>query len=242
MLRQQYTILMKLGLALSLCACSPPSRMGMVTAADGYQYGSIVERNLVIDASQFANRNLKLTLRNISGDLAYDLSGFRGDLESALLEKGYNPIQGDEFGMRLDVNVLYSGHVQSNLGSEYAFLGGTIGGLAGYNKDHGEGAAIGAISGATLGGILGSYVTDNTYIVIAEITLAIADPNRGINKKIITFSSSPPLEQKRESGVKPFQQTLSTKVAIYAGGRNAKQTDIANGVQARLAHIVANII
>lgn len=227
---------------IGISACAPQSRMGMVTAEDGYQYGSTVERNLVVDSSQFSNQKLKLTLRNISGDRAYDLNSFQHSLERSLENKGYSPTKSDKFGIRLDINILYSGHVNNNVAGEYAFLGGVAGGLVGHRGGHNEGELVGLIAGATLGGVLGSYVTDDTYIVIAEVTLAIADPNRGINEKVITFSSSPPLEQKRKSGVRSFQQTLRTKIAVYAGGRNAKQSDILRGVKDRLVNIVSNII
>lgn len=104
-------------------------------------------------------------------------------------------------------------------------------------NSHGNG-----LVGATLGAIAGSYMRDETYIVITEVTIAIADQNRGTTKKTVTFSSSPPLQEERRSSIKPFEAILRTKVAVYAGGRNIPQNRIAGEVRGRLARIVADAI
>ncbi len=62
------------GIAL-ISACAPQSRMGMVVDSEtGLQIGSAIEKNIVIDSSQFTDRRMKLRIRNSSGDPAYDLS------------------------------------------------------------------------------------------------------------------------------------------------------------------------
>jgi hypothetical protein len=209
----------------------------------GLMWGSAIERNLIIDAAQLENRSIKLNLRNVSGDAAYDLMLFRKRLLDALRAKGYTPTDGDDFGVKFDINVLYSGHVQKNLAGEFGFLGATAGGIAGYRgSNESRNMAAGALAGATLGAIAGSYARDDTYITVAEVTVAVADQYRGTTKKTVTFSASPPLQEVRPSSIKPFEAVLQTKVAVYAGGRNITQSQITEGVRERLARIVADAI
>jgi len=208
----------------------------------GLQYGSIVERNIFIDPSQLENRRIKVSIRNISGDQAFNLSSFLNTIESAYAAKGYIPVKNDDFGIRLDVNVLYSGRIRNDMKNEFTFLGASAGGIAGYRSDASAGTAIGILSGATLGAILGSYVTEDTYIVIAEVNIGIVTPESGESKTTIVFSSSKFEEHHERTGFKQFSGRLSTRIAAYAGGRNVKQSQVAAGVCQRLSHILADII
>jgi hypothetical protein len=229
--------------ATALIGCAQPNRMGMVEDREtGLMWGSAVERNLVLDASQLENRNARVVVRNISGDGAYDLTDFRGAFVSALAQKGFKPIDADDFGVRFDINVLYSGQISTNLMKDFAFLGGAAGGVAGYGNRHEVRNSLGGIvSGAAIGAVIGSNIREDTYITIAEVTIGVLDPRVGTSKKTITFSSSPPLQEERRSGLRPFDQILSTKIAVYAGGRNIAQREIAAAVRARMARIVQNI-
>jgi hypothetical protein len=231
-------------LAASLFGCAQPARYGMVEdTKTGIMWGSTIERNIVMDASQLENKSVKVNLRNVSGDTSYDLSTFRKHFLDALRVKGYSPNEGDDFGIKFDVNVLYSGYIRKDLSSEFAFLGGATGGVAGYQGSHeARNMAAGVIAGATLGAIAGSYARDDTYITVAEVTIAIADQYRGTTKKTVTFSASPPLQEVQRSSIKPFEAMLRTKVAVYAGGRNITQEQITNGVRDRLTRIVADVI
>lgn len=231
-------------LATFLFGCAQPARYGMVEdPKTGIMWGSTIERNIVMDASQLENRTVKINLRNVSGDMSYDLSIFRKHFLDALRAKGYSPNEGEDFGIKFDVNVLYSGYIRKDLSSEFAFLGGAAGGVAGYQGSHeSRNMAAGVIAGATLGAIAGSYARDDTYITVAEVTIAIADQYRGTTKKTVTFSASPPLQEVQRSSIKPFEAMLRTKVAVYAGGRNITQEQIANGVRDRLTRIVADAI
>ncbi len=230
--------------AVSLIGCAQPTRYGMVEDPEtGLMWGSVIERNIVMDASQLENRTVKLNLRNVSGDPSYDLSIFRKHFLDTLRAKGFSPTEGDDFGVKFDVNVLYSGYIRKDLSSEFAFLGGAAGGVAGYQGSHeSRNMAAGIIAGATLGAIAGSYTRDDTYITIAEVTVAIADQYRGTTKKTVTFSASPPLQEVQRSSIKPFEAMLRTRVAVYAGGRNIAQRQIANGVRDRLTRILADAI
>ena len=226
--------------------CAAPPRMGMVKDPQtGLQFGSVIEKNFFLDASQFKNRSIKVATRNASGDQAYQVSAFSTDLNGAFSRKGYLPTQADTFGMKLDVNVLYSGQIQMNLGSQFAFLGGAGGAIAGYRSNEVAGTAAGMLVGATIGSIIGSNVADDTYIVVAEVSLGITDSpvGEGGDKKVISFGSSPKLqEEKLTSNFKPFREVMRTRIAVYAGGRNINQQQIAEQVKQRLVRIVSDSI
>lgn len=230
--------------AAFLAGCADAPRMGMVRDAQtGLQFGSQIERNLFMDSSQFKNRAIKVTTRNVSGDQAYQLSTFNNDLNNAFSRKGYVPTTADSFGIKLDLNVLYSGHVQQNMATQFAFLGGAAGGIAGYRSD--AGTATGILVGATLGSILGSYVTDDTYIIVAEVSFGVTDSigDAQLDKKTITFGSSPKLQEESiPRNFKPFREVLRTKIAVFAGGRNVSQQQIAEQVKRRLISIVSDAI
>lgn len=237
-------ILLGIGVSVLLAGCAQPTRMGMSEdPVTGLLSGSAIEKNIVLDASQLENRQVKVNLRNVSGDSAYDLRPLKGQLEDILRGKGYKPTDGDDFGVKFDVNVLYTGYISTNLAGEFGFLGGAAGALAG-SQGNGSfrGAASGALVGATLGTIAGSYARDETYIVIAEVTVAVADQYRGKTSKTVTFSASPPMQEERRSSIKPFEAMLRTKVAVYGGGRNVTKDQISTGVKSRLARIIGDAI
>lgn len=239
--RSMGMVLAGIGL-LAMTACAPVSRGGMVLdRSTGLQYGSVIERSIFIDASQFPNRRIKVSTRNTSGDLAFDINRFADSLKSSYASKGFIPDNGDGFGVKLDVNVIYSGQVQSNLSGEFAFLGAAAGGIAGAQAST-TGAAVGILVGATLGTIIGSYVTEDTYIIVAEVNLGITEPGAGKSKKTITFGSSPSLEEEEQTGFKPFRSVLRTRIAVYAGGRSIGQSVVADEVRRRLIRIVSDII
>ena len=237
-------------LIVALTACgnvgSPPARYGMVKqAGTGLQFGSVVEKNFLTDAAFHTNKKIKIRTRNTSGDPAFDLGGFRGMLESSYRNKGYEPTTGDNFGILIDVNVMYSGQIQTNLANEYSFLGAAAGGLAGAAQGSAVGTLAGAVAGATLGGILGSFVTDDTYIVIARVTYGKIKGRKRFKKRV-TFSRSPRYsdadDDDDEELARGFRRSMTTGVSVFAGGRNTPQSAIAAQVRQRFARIVSDII
>lgn len=241
-----FQLLSAIVLALTIGGCASPSRMGMVKDPQtGLQLGSAIERNIFIDPSQFKNRAIKITTRNGSGDQAYQLGAFNGNLKSAFASKGYVPTEADSFGIKLDVNVLYSGQIQENMSAQFGFLGGAAGGLSGYRSDSRGSTATGVLVGATIGGILGSFVTRDTYIVVAEVSIGIPDGTSedGGDKKTITFGSSPKMQEEIiPRNYKPFREVKRTKVAVFAGGTNTGQQEISDQVKQRLVRIVSDAI
>ncbi len=234
--------------AVLIAGCASPSRLGMVQQeGTGLQFGSAVENNIVTDASFFPNKKIKIRTRNTSGDLAFGLRRFAANLSDAFESKGYQPTRGDDFGLLLDVNVLYSGQVQSNLANEFAFLGGAGGGLAASAASGGRSVPTlgGMIAGATLGAIIGSYVTDDTYIIVAEVTVGEVKTVMR-SKKRITFSRSATTrheaDDSEETNRRGLRSSVRNKVAVYAGGRNVPQSRIADEVRQRIIRIVSDII
>jgi hypothetical protein len=180
----------------------------------GLQYGSVIEKSVFIDADQFENNAIKVTIRNTSGDPAFDAHGFRSELERSYADKGFKPAR-DDFGIKLDLNVVYSGHIREDMSAQYGFLGAAAGGIAGYRSPARAGTAIGVLAGATIGSIIGGTQTRDTYITISEVAIGIAEARDvGQTSKSVTFGSSPKLQEERKSGFKPFRGVLRTRVAV----------------------------
>ena len=146
----------------------------------------------------------------------------------------------------MDVNVVYSGQTRTDLRQQFGFLGATAGGTAGALAETGgstlAGVAIGTISGATLGTIIGSYITEDTYIVIAQYNVAVADQLRGERKTTIVFGAGRTEDKVERSNVRPFEQRLISGISVFAGGRNTPQSRIADQVRQRFARILSDMI
>lgn len=248
------SVLAALVLLLSGCGgylVNPPARYGMVKDPDaGLMFGSVVEDTLRTDSSFFRNKKMKVRVRNTSGDPAFDLKRFSGQIEQSFAAQGYKPTSGDDFGVMVDVNVLYSGQIQWTLADEFAFLGAAAGGIYGYRSQANAGTAIGAASGAALGHVLGSFVTDDTYIIIARVTFSeIKEPLKG-EGKVVLFGRSPTpgltKEEEEERELRRldrgFRKSMSTRVSVFAGGRNVRQSEIAGEVRERFVRIISDII
>ncbi len=237
-------------LVLSMAGCTASrSRMGMVQSEDGLMYGAASDSQFIVDSSLFENNRLKLRIRNTSGDAAFDLYGFRRQLEDAYAANGYELTTGNDFGILLDVNVTYSGQIQENMSGEFGSVGMLGGGAAGgyYGAEKGgvtggvAGAVGGATAGATIGHVLGSYVTDDTYIVISRITLATIAPREESDGTTIVFGEDKKIRRKKNN-FRGYRQRSTNKLAVYAGGRNVDQHEIVDGVRQRLLRILSDVI
>ncbi|MCG8426882.1 MAG: complement resistance protein TraT [Chromatiales bacterium] len=230
--------------ALLLVGCAQSNRLGMMPSADGNMYGSAVEKNMVVDASQFADNTIKVTIRNTSGDTSLNLYHIKSEIEKSLRGRGYEPVAGsnNDFAIRYDINVTYSGYVRQDMRSELGALGAIVGGIAGYRSSTDAGTAIGIVTGATLGAIVGSYASTDTYITITDVTLAVKDQDMGRVKRKIVFDSSEELQKTRKAGISRYSDTVENKVAVYAGGQNTPQENIITEVKARLTRILADLI
>lgn len=244
-------VLVGLALALSMVACGPTTtanRAGMVVDPDtGLMYGSRISNRLFIDAGQFANRKIKVDIRNVSGDTAFDMRDMQAQLENALAARGYDPVRDDSFGIKFDLLVRYSGQVSRSRAAEFGLLGAAAGGVGGVAAagDDTRNAAIGAVSGATLGTIIGSYNTVDTYIMVADMRVSVRklDDDEGAQRSITFSRSSRRIDDKKKT--KPFESyynSWSTDVAVYAGGNNTPQAMIADEVRARMIRIAGDFL
>ncbi len=222
-------------------ACAPPSRMGMiVNRSTGLQFGSTIERNIVVDPAQFQNRRIKLRIRNTSGQTDFEIKRFQQKLLSAFAATGYDVDPADNFGILVDVNVMYAGQASKNRSSEFAFLGAAAGGLG---VGSGNLATAGAIiGGATLGTILGSYVTEDTYMVVSEVTIGVVDQRRGKTEETLVFGASKRKIKTQKSEFTGFARRVRTKIAVYAGGTSISPSRIASEVNQRLISIISDVI
>lgn len=261
-MNRRYALIVAVALASAvLASCgnvvNPPARLGMVKDPDtGLQFGSVVEKSIVTDPSFHKNKRIKVRVRNTSGDVAFDLKRFTDQIRSAYRDTGYAPTEGDDFGVLVDVNVVYSGQVQTNMAKEFSFLaataGATAGGIAGYRSNTTAGTAIGlaagTVAGATIGSIIGSYITDDTYIIVARVTFGIIKGPARRDGKTITFSRSitghPEDEEDREEKrqERGIRDSASTRVSVFAGGRNVRQSEIAEEVRQRFVRIIGDVI
>ena len=234
-------ILTVISILVATAACAPQSRMGMtVDRGTGLQFGSTIERNIVVDPAQFQNRRIKLRIRNTSGQTIFGIKRFRQQLLAAFSNTGYAVDVDDDFGILVDVNVMFTGQASKNLGTIFAFLGGAAGGLA---VGSGNLATAGAIvGGATLGAVLGSYVTEDTYIVVSEVTIGVVDQRRGTTEEILVFGASKRKLETRKKAFRGFARKAQTKIAVYAGGRSISPDRIAAEVNQRLVNIISDVI
>jgi hypothetical protein len=234
-------------LSLFVAGCiNPTARYGMVKNPDtGLQFGSVVQKNFVTDSSFYKNKKIKIRIRNTSGDTEFNLSEFSQALKQSYTAKGYIPTENSDFGLLIDVNVMYSGQIQTNMANEYSFLGAAGGGLTGASGSA-LGAAAGVLGGATLGYIVGSYVTDDTYIIISEVSVTTVKERKSAQKSI-TFSRSPKTkhdhyDQDTKTYRRSIKKVFRNKVSVFAGGRSVRQSRIAREVRERIARIVGDII
>lgn len=221
-------------------------QQGMVIDEDtGLMYGSAIQHNMVTDATLYVNRKIKVRTRNTSGDEVFSLQTFADGLQSAYADKGYVPTSTDDFGLLMDVNVMYSGQVQTNQSASYSMIGALMGSTYGGQTD--RGLITGTVSGAALGNIIGHYATQDTYMIIAQVTFAVLKPSTQSRRRI-TFSRSTKLKdiddpnEEKKVMRRKFKNTFTTQIAVYAGGRNLKQSQIAEEVRKRAVRIVADFL
>lgn len=229
-------------LALAGCQANPSPQLGLVRDPQtGLAFGSVVEKHIVFDANQVRDRRLRVFVRNTSGDPAFDLGGYASLIKAGYASRGFQPVETDTYGLRVDVNVVRSSQISENYMLEFGFLGAAAGGIAGRRSNLSQGTAIGILSGATLGAILGSHVANDTFIVIAAFSLSVYDSRTGVSERGITFEGSPRLVE-RDADFRPARMVLQNQFAVFAGGRNVSQVAIAEQVRQRSARIAADMV
>lgn len=223
--------------------CTASNRLGMVKdEQSGLMYGSAISGNFVHDPVQFKNPVIKLNLRNTSGDPAMNMEGMRREIEMSFKSKGYEISHGSDFGISIDINLVYSGQFSENRALEYGIMGGGAGGYAGYRSYKVDGAVIGTTAGATVGAILGGYHTEDTYLLVSEITLAVMDAVADSSQNVLSFGGTDIFKKNIQKEYRTFNSVEKQQVAVYAGGNCIEQGEIIKGVSARLRRILKDVI
>lgn len=235
------------------CKGTLHNQLGLVKdESSGLMFGSRVERNIIVDSSFFRNKKIKIRTRNTSGDLAFDLSSFNRRIANDFVEKGYDPVSStsDDFGLLLDINVMYSGHIETSAVNEFAFLGAAVGAVRGAKSSSDYGRVTGPVGGAALGAVIGANITEDTYIIVSRITFSEIKGGKKKTGKTITFSRSfdPKWDEEEREEKEERRSTRGVKklyasgVAAYGGGANTSQSEIAKQVRERIVRILSNII
>ncbi|CCO22399.1 complement resistance protein TraT [Maridesulfovibrio hydrothermalis] len=239
------TTVLTIVLAMTLLSgCQSKQRQGMVRdQKTGLLYGSTVSGNLLMDPSQFANPTIKLTIRNTSGDPAINMKAMRTTLENAYRDKGYKITRQGKYSVHLDINLYYSGQISYDVAEEVSLLGGAggayLGGRMGQSTDT---AIIGAASGAAIGAIVGQYATQDTYTMLADVSIGLVDRNAGKRKYVIEFGDTQIVRDDEDTGYNAYRVRAGTRVAVYAGGDGISQSKIIRGVTLRFRRILQDII
>lgn len=234
---------------LAACNSKQPNKYHLVKDEDtGFSYGAAKNGEFIADPALFRNSKLKLRIRNTTGDPSLDLYGFREQLETAYSTIGYDITQGDDFGILLDINVLYFGQVTEMLPKEYTFLATGAGGLAGtvVGASSGRqgamiGMAAGSLVGATIGEIIRKYNTEETFSIISSVTMATVMPEYVDDETTISFVTGKKVRNKK-TNFKGFRSRHTVMLGVYAGGRRVGKSDIIEEVRSRHLRILKDII
>lgn len=230
-------------IALNLVGCSFDN-----SYKSNFMIGSSISKNIFVDSSQFSNRNIKLRLRNSSGDLSIDPGQIRASIEKGLLSAGYN-ISDNNFGILLDVNIYFVNSVSAAKQSQPIDLSILLGGVVGYEIARssgvitpGSGAILGGIAGATLHEILKSNNDFDSYIVLSEVNIGVAK-QKNIKKDNFTIGGNRfDLDDDVDGTFDAFDRRETLKVAVYAGDSSVNRNKVMIQIQNRLVNILSNLL
>jgi len=238
-----FGILLAMLLAITGCGSSAYVR------DTGFKIGSATSKNLFIDSSQFANRVVKLRIRNSSGDPALDIGSIRSQVEAGLRSAGYE-IGDKGFGIVIDVNAYFMNSVANGRSRATNEIGALLGGVAGYEMakrpggiSAGSGVILGAIAGATLQEVIRSSNEYDTYLALCDVNIGVV---RQENKKKDYFTiGGNKIEHQQDEEKSTFESFAlreTVKVAVYAGDARERAGSTIISIHDRLARIIANLI
>lgn len=239
------------GSAALLAACQRRNVSDMVVdPKTDRMYGMRSEGMVFTDPALYPNRRLKLSLRNMSGDPVWDLEETREQLYQGYTAKGYERSDGNDFGLKIDLNVIRSQQYDRDMLAQYGFLGGTAGAVAGAGAgaviggtpgSAGIGAGAGMATGVSLGTLAGYFTTDNIYVVVTEAIFAI---RRHATKprRVVTFDGSPRVEEWEESSRGTFSDVHRVTIINYGAGRNTTQLEIADDIRKRQIRSLISLV
>lgn len=237
-----------LGLALSACHKRNIGDM-VVDPKTDRMYGMRSDGSIFTDPAMFPNRRLKVSLRNMSGDPVWDLDNTREQLVKGYLDKGFERSDGVDFGLKIDLNVIRSQQYDSDVTSQFAFLGATAGAVAGAGAGAAmvggggiaPGAGLGTATGAALGTLASYFTADHIYVVVTEAIFAVRR-NAAKPRRVVTFDGSPRIEEWEENGYGSFTKVLRVTIANYGGGRSVTQPEIAEDIRQRQIRSLISLV
>lgn len=229
---------------LALAGCASP-RYG----ASGFRIGSATSKNLFVDARQFANRQVRLRLRNSSGDPSINVATMRSSVEDGLRAAGYS-VSEENAGIVIDVNLYFTDSVAVGRQRASNEIGILLGGVAGYELGKrpggvsgGSGAILGAIAGATLQEVLRANNEFDTYVALCDVNIGVVRQESRKKDSLVIGGNRIEHEKQDERGTfEAFALRENVKVAVYAGDRRERHSQVMVAIQDRLARVLANLI
>jgi outer membrane lipoprotein SlyB len=241
-----WKIVIGIVLAAILSACGTTTNHQI---RKGFQIGSMTSKNLFVDSSQFANRTIKLRLRNSSGDTALDVVRLRNSIETGLRNAGYQ-ISDRDFGIVMDVNAYQMqtalrANVRSNSG-----IGALLGGVVGYETARrpggiasGSGAIIGAVAGAAIEEIINSHGETATYLALCEVNIGVVRKEyKKQDRFVIGGNKIEHREDEEQDAFTNFVRREDVRIAVFAGDDVTKANQTVDAVLERLGRVIANLI
>lgn len=236
-------LLMSMAALMLLAGCAAPRH------TQGFQIGSATSKNVFVTPDQFANKSVRVRLRNSSGDPDFAPTQMRAMVESGLTAAGYKVVS-ENAGIVLDVNLYFVGNVvegRQRAGNE---VGALLGAVTGYElskgaggMSSGSGAILGAIAGATLQDVIRANNEYNTYVVLCDVNIGVVRQESKSRDSFVIGGNR--FEHSREDERATFDSFAikdTVKVSVYAGDRPESRARVTQAIQERLARIVANLI
>lgn len=215
----------------------------------GLQIGGATSKNIFVDPGQFANRVVKVRLRNSSGDPSIDVSALRGAVEAGLRSAGYR-VADEGFGIVLDVNLYFFNSVAVGRQQATNEVGILLGGVAGYELakrpggvGRGSGAILGAIAGATLQEVVRQSSEYDSYLALCDVNIGvIKQENRGKDFFVIGGSRIEKENAQPNGTFESFAMRETVKVSVYGGESRERRSAVVQAIQDRMARVIANLI
>lgn len=226
-----------------LTGCAAPRQ------AQTFQIGSATSKNVFITSDQFANKSVRIRLRNSSGDPDFSPAQMRMLVENSLSNAGYRVVN-DNAGIVVDVNLYFVGNVVSGRQRAGNEVGALLGAVAGYELSKGaggigagSGAILGAIAGATLQDVIRVNTENDTYVVLCDVNIGVVrQESKSKDSFVIGGNRMEHLRDDERSTFESFAIKDTVKVSVYAGDKRSNRAMVIQAIQDRLARVVANLI
>lgn len=234
-------------IAIFLNACATPPSGNQI----GFQIGSATSRNLFIDSTQFANRTIKLRLRNSSGDPSLDVTALRQSIETGFRAAGYT-VSDQNFGIVVDVNAFQLQTAAASNVTTNSGLGMLLGGVIGYesakrsgNIGGGSGAILGAVAGSVLEDVLRNHGTRATYLALCDVNVGVIRQESTKGDRFVIGGNK--IERAREDDREKdtfsgFAMRETVRVAVYAGDSPDRVYQTVGAIVDRLGRVIANLL